>query len=173
MTRAIKLVQDKAKARNKFLACLFLAKADRGRFKGLTDELANRFTEGKDEYPVDVAEAVKRLSERRGINTARARRMEDVQDGVLTSFQQGTFIRCGYCGSRGHKEDTCQKKRRDESSKQSTSFGKGQGNPWKSKGSGESSGKEGWFKDVRKETKRGVSGFQVDLEKKAWLLDED
>ena len=44
VARAIKQVQDKAKARNKFLACLFLAKADRGRFKGRTDELANRFT---------------------------------------------------------------------------------------------------------------------------------
>ena len=74
-------------------------------------------------------------------------------------------------------EDTCKIKMADLEKKISatggtrTSFGKGQGNPFGSKGSSNSGGKEAWFKDVRKETKRGISGFQVDLEKKAWLGD--
>ena len=96
--------------------------------------------------------------------------MEDVQDGILTSFQQNhANLRCRYCDMRGHMSDTCWKRLADLEKKTKASSGN-------TKGDSTSTGKDGWFKEVRKErkeTKRGVSGFQVDLEKKAWLQDEE
>ena len=96
-------------------------------------------------------------------NTPKARQQEDVQDGVLTSFQQNhPRMKCNYCGNRGHMEDTCQKRlaHLEEKTKSSSSNSKGS-NP------------KGWFPvdDSRKSNKKGVSGFQ--FSKSAWLLDEE
>jgi hypothetical protein len=110
--------EEKMKARDKFLACLFLAGADRSRYKVVIDDLANEFTLGKVSYPEDVAGMLNLLVNRRGLGGGKAKQVEDLQDGVLTSFQQGQVrVRCNYCGKRGHASETCYDRIDDEERK--------------------------------------------------------
>jgi hypothetical protein len=75
-------------ARDKFLACLFLACTDRKRYKEVIDDLGNDFSLGNINYPEDVSGIMSLLTNRQGLKTARSKQLEDIQDGVLTSFQQ-------------------------------------------------------------------------------------
>jgi hypothetical protein len=74
--------------RNKLLACLFLANSDRDRFKTVIDDVGNEFQFGKINYPEDVSGMSQLLTNRRGVKTPRAKQIEEIQDGVYTSFQQ-------------------------------------------------------------------------------------
>jgi hypothetical protein len=154
--RMTTMALENEKAREKFLACLFLACTDRERYKDVINDLANDFGLGNINYPEDVTGMLNLLTNRRGIKTARAKQMEDIQDGVLTSFQQNhPKMRCNYCGKRGHMSDTCYKRMEDEESKSNSS----------SRSERSSSSAQGWFSE--KNPRSGVSGFQH-LEKAAW-----
>jgi hypothetical protein len=92
-------MESDRKARDKFLACLFLACADRERYKDVIDDLGNDFSLGNINYPEDVGAMLSLLTNRRGLKTARSKQIEDIQDGVLTSFQQSNShpkLRCRY-----------------------------------------------------------------------------
>jgi hypothetical protein len=109
-------VNDDGKSREKFLACLFLACAtDRERYKEVIDDLGNDYGLGNVDYPEDVSGMVNLLTTRRGLKTSRGKQLEDIQDGVPTSFQQNhSNMRCNYCRGRGHMSDTCYKRQEDE-----------------------------------------------------------
>jgi hypothetical protein len=99
------------------------------------------------------------LTNRRGIKTARSKQLEDIQDGVLTSFQQNhPKMRCNYCGRRGHMSDTCYQKMDDEEGKSNSS----------SRSERSTNSAQGWFSE---NPRSGVSGFQH-LERRAWCQDD-
>jgi hypothetical protein len=106
-----KPTNEQDKAREKFLACAFLAGVDKSRYKTVIDELNNDFVLGNDNYPGDVAGMLSRLTNRRG-GTSSTRRMEAMQDGeVLTNFGQGVSWHanaiCHRCGTKGHIARNC------------------------------------------------------------------
>jgi hypothetical protein len=140
--------EDRYKARSKFLACLFLAGSDRERYKSVVDDLGNDYTLGKANYPNDVAGMLNLLTNRRGIGGNKSRQAEDLQDGVMTSFQQASHpkLKCNYCGKPGHASEVCYKRQ-----------------CYEAKGDDKNSGK-GWFDE---KTRSGVTGFQY-MEKSAW-----
>jgi hypothetical protein len=150
---------EQMKNRNKLLACLFLAGSDRTRFKPVIDDLGNDFQLGKIAYPEDVMDMTQLLSNRRGLNTNKAKQIEEMQDGVLTSFHQQPVshpkLRCNYCGMKGHTSDVCYKKANDREA------GKTGNND-----SGNTSNTQGWFDEVNPYPRNGVSSFQY--ERDAW-----
>jgi hypothetical protein len=152
-----KLVTSDKEARDKFLACLFLACTDRERYKEVIDDLGNDFSLGNINYPEDVSGMVSLLTNRRGLKTARSKQLEDIQDGVLTSFQQAQShpkLRCRYCGMKGHVTEVCYKRLEDEEKQRKTGI----------------SNTQGWFDDL--DDLKGVSSFQYE-EARAWFHEED
>jgi hypothetical protein len=151
--------EDQMKNRNKLLACLFLAGSDRNRFKSVIDDLGNDFQLGKVAYPEDVIDMTQLLSNRRGINTNKAKQIEEMQDGVYTSFHQQNKshprLKCNYCNKYGHVSEVCNKRIEDEEAGRSTAS------------SGSTSNTQGWFDDVNPAPRNGVSSFQ------AWFQDDD
>ena len=102
---------DIKRARDKFVACLFLAGVDRKRYKDAIDKMNNDFLRHGKEYPGDVSSMVTWLLKRRGgINT---NYKEDANtDGVLTSFAQvgprkHNQKKCAACGRDGHLAWDC------------------------------------------------------------------
>ena len=93
-------------ARNKFLACLFLAGVDRTRYKDAIDELNNDYMRHGKEYPQDVQSMMEWLSKRRGTGGP-SKKEEETADGVLTSFAQLDRIKCRSCGRKGHLSYNC------------------------------------------------------------------
>jgi hypothetical protein len=104
--------EERSKGRGKFLACLFLAGSDRERYKPVVDDLGNDFTLGKPNYPEDVTGMLNLLTNWRGIGGNKTRQVEDLQDGVATSFQQTSHpkLKCNYCGKPGHVSEVCYKR---------------------------------------------------------------
>jgi hypothetical protein len=153
--------EEQLKHRNKLLACLFLAGADRGRFKSVVDDLGNEFQFGKINYPDDVTGMTQLLTNRRGVKTPSAKQIEEIQDGVYTSFQQANShpkLVCNYCGMKGHASEACYKRIADEAAKNKNSNG------------GSTSNTQGWFDDV--EDSGEVTSFQYE-EARAWFHEED
>jgi hypothetical protein len=107
-------------------------------------------------YPEDVSGMLNLLTNRRGLKTNRAKRLEDIQDGILTSFQQNhSNMRCTYCRGCSHMSDTCYKRQEGEERKAN-----------KSNHSSQSSGSsKGWFSENPKSA--GVSSFQY-MERPIW-----
>jgi hypothetical protein len=159
-TKAIQLQE-----RNQFIACLFLGSVDHGRYKAAIDELANDFTLGNNNYPKDIPGMVSMLSNRCGGSANK--RIDELKDGIFTSFHQSGTKKCSYCKKSGHTVDECSRKKK---SKQYTSFGKGQGNPFENRSDSDSEGsnsrysnrKGGWFKENDSKGKSGyIIGFQI------------
>jgi hypothetical protein len=147
--------ESDTKAREKFLACLFLGSTDRERYKEVIDDLANDYGLGNINYPEDVSSMLNLLTNRRGLKTNRAKQLEDIQDGVLTSFQQNhPNMRCNYCRGRGHMSDTCYKRLEDEERKANNS----------NRSSRSSGSSQGWFSE---NPRSGVNSFQH-MERSAW-----
>ena len=71
-------------ARNKFLACIFLAGVDRSRYKDAIDELSDDYIRHGKAYPADVQSMLTWLMKRRG-NGGSSKKEDDAADGV-TSF---------------------------------------------------------------------------------------
>jgi hypothetical protein len=150
---------EQMEKRNKLLACLFLANSDRDRFKTVIDDLGNEFQFGKINYPEDVSGMSQLLTNRRGVKTPRAKQIEEIQDGVYTSFQQTKShpkLVCRYCGGKGHVSEVCYKRIADEAKKNNSS-------------GGSTSNTQGWFDDV--DDDGNVSSFQY-MESSAWVQDD-
>jgi hypothetical protein len=123
------------------------------------DDLANNFGLGNINYPEDVSGMLNLLTNRRGIKTPRSKQLEDIQDGVLASFQQNhPRMRCNYCGKKGHMTDTCYQRMDDEEGKSNSS----------SRSERSTDSGRGWF---RESPRSGVSGFQY-MEKAAWSQED-
>jgi hypothetical protein len=98
------------------------------------------------------------LTNRRGINTNRAKQIEEIQDGVYTSFQQNSHprLRCYYCGKQGHTTEVCEKKLEDkEKAAQERAAQAGST-------SGGHTNTQGWFDEVNPYPSEGVSSFQYE-----------
>ena len=98
------------KARNQFVACVFLAGVDRDRCKDAIDEMNNDFLRHGKEYPGDVSAMVTWLLKRRGKSSNK--KEDDTTDGIMTSFAQVEFSRkkkCVHCGKDGHLASDCYK----------------------------------------------------------------
>ena len=99
---------DIQKARDEFIACIFLAGVDRKLYKGAIDEMNNDFMRHGKAYPGDVSSMLTWLLKRRG-NTSNNKE-DDTTDGVLTSFAQirsKLKRKCAHCGETGHLAWDC------------------------------------------------------------------
>lgn len=142
-----KKTEDQEKAREKFLACVFLGSTHRDRYKSAIDDLNNNFLVSKKSYPEDVTSMLNFLSNRRGHSGGQSRSVDDMMDGIkAVSFSQtGTKQAppkgvCWVCLEPGHTKKQCpvwQAKHGNNSEAQNS----------------ESSGKSGY--------KKGFSGMQV------------
>ena len=94
-------------ARDKFVACLFLAGVDRKRYKDAIDEMNNDYLRHGKEYPASVQAMVVWLTKRRGGDKSQAKE-DDATDGV-TSFAQLDRIACNHCQEKGHFNWDCPK----------------------------------------------------------------
>ena len=100
------------------------------------------------------------LSERRG-DGGNSDKVDDLKDGIgmPTSFTQVTNrrkrVKCFSCSKRGHVSSECTKNK-----------GSGKTSPKEESDRDGKSKSKGWFK----EKKKGVSGFQIAMEKGPWLL---
>ena len=102
---------DIKRARDKFVACLFLAGVDRKRYKDAIDEMNNDFLRHGTEFPGDVSSMVTWLLKRRG-GTNTNYREDATTDGILTSFAQvaprrKSQMKCAACGRQGHLAWDC------------------------------------------------------------------
>ena len=91
-------------ARNKFVACLFLAGVDPKKYKEAIDEMNNDYLRHGKEYPTTVQAMVVWLTKRRG-GTSKSRQ-DDASDGV-TSFAQIDRVECWHCQKKGHFNWDC------------------------------------------------------------------
>ena len=73
-------------ARNKFLACVFLAGVDRTKYNDTIDQLNNDYIRHSKPYPPDVQSTMTWLLKRRG--SGGSTKEDDAADGRLTSFAQ-------------------------------------------------------------------------------------
>ena len=86
-------------ARNRFVACLFLAGVDRKRYKEAIDEMNNDYLRHGKEYPSTVQAMVVWLTKQRG-GTSKSK-LDDATNGV-TNFAQLDRIVCRHCQGTGH-----------------------------------------------------------------------
>jgi len=108
-----KKAEEQEKARNKYLACVFLAAVDRDKYKKAVDDLNNDFLLGNTNYPEDVPGMMTLLTNRRG--GGKSRQIDAIRDGIgRASFaqrQQGSSQRetriCYNCNERGHIARDC------------------------------------------------------------------
>jgi hypothetical protein len=150
-----KPTEEEVKNRNKFLACVFLANADRERYKPVIDDLGNDYSLGNPNYPGDIPSMLNLLSNRRGLKSPKAKQIEDLQDGVKgsTSFHQTKYPKNNPQKANSKaKEYGLKSQDKDDSDS-------------------EESGPSGWFSEKKKKPKQ-VTSFQY--EQSAWFKgDED
>jgi len=107
-----KPMEDQQKARNKYLACVFLAGVDQSKYGKAVSDLNNDFLLGAVSYPEDVGGMMTLLSNRRGDHGSR--KVEDaLKDGdddssvYSASFAQGKGRFCYCCGDPEHTAPNC------------------------------------------------------------------
>jgi len=106
---------DQEAARNKYLACVFLAGVDKSKYGNAVDDLNNDFLLGAISYPEDVPSMMTLLSNRRGDHGGNkyVDALKDGDDdssiGSLASFLQREKKDkvCYCCGERGHTSPNC------------------------------------------------------------------
>ena len=115
---------EQEEAREKYLACVFLAGVDRERYTNVIDDLNNDFLLGKVTYPSDASAMLTLLTNRRG-SGGTSREEQALWDGVSegTAFHQDQDdddqnefpdIKCYNCGQKGHHASDCKKKKRNK-----------------------------------------------------------
>jgi hypothetical protein len=142
-----KPTEEELKNRNKFLACVFLANADRERFKPVIDDLGN-------DYPADVPSMLNLLSNRRGLKSPKAKQIEDLQDGIkgAASFHQTKYPKNNPQKANSKaKEYGLKSQAKDDSDS-------------------DESGPSRWFSEKKKKPKQ-VTSFQY--EQSAWFKGDD
>jgi Zinc knuckle len=110
------------KARDKYLACVFLAGVDRSRYKSVLDDLNNDFLTGVVSYPEDVPGMVALLSNRRG-GGASNKKMDAIRDGAFSVGFSQMDRKCYKCGKKGHIAKFCKEKEESDDDATSTSNG--------------------------------------------------
>jgi hypothetical protein len=107
-----RLTEDQEGARNKYLACVFLAGVDCSKYGKAVDALNNDFVLGTVSYPGDVPSMMALLSNRRDGNSE-TKSLDALQDGApITSFMQQEKVICHCCGALGHTSFTCWKRKK-------------------------------------------------------------
>ena len=136
-----KLTDVQEKSRDKFLACVLLAGADRLKYKGAIDKLNNDYISDRVNYPANMADMIAWLGRYRGGGTSN-KRVEDMMDGVRTSFAQTQWdrIKCFGCGKTGHVVSVCPERKKNSGNDED-----------------DSESKQRWF-----EKKTNKSAFQMD-----------
>ena len=108
-------------ARDKHLACIFLAGVDRERHADVIDDHNNDFLLGKVTCPSDTSAMLTLLSNRRG-NDGTSKQEQALRDGVSegSTFHQDQDddqnecpdIKCYNCNNKGHYASACKKKKK-------------------------------------------------------------
>lgn len=113
-----KNTSEQNEARDKYLACVFLAGVDRQRHKDVIDELNNDFLLGKVNYPSDTSGMLTLLTNRRG-NGGTSQQEQALRDGESegTSLHQAEEdhpdqhehpeVKCYNCNKMGHYAGSC------------------------------------------------------------------
>ena len=103
-----KKTEEQETAGKRFMACLFQAGVDRGRYKTAINDLNNDFVQGTVSYPDDVPAMLALLSNRREEGKS-FQKYHEMRDGVglETSFVQVDRRRCYVCKKRGHIARVC------------------------------------------------------------------
>jgi len=111
-----KPTDDQDKARNKYLACVFLAGVDKSKYGKAVNDLNNDFLLGSISYPEDVGSMMTLLSNRRGDHGSNKieSALKDGDDDssiISTSFAQEKVDKfCYCCGDPEHISPNCPKK---------------------------------------------------------------
>jgi hypothetical protein len=110
-----KALDVQEKARNKYLACVFLAGVDKIRYEKAVNELNNDFLLGAVSYPDDIAGMMSLLSNRQDGDS---KKKQGVHDDVtlVTNFLQESIV-CYCCGKKGHSSFNCPMKKKLERDK--------------------------------------------------------
>lgn len=106
---------DKAKVRKKYLACVFLAGADKSRYGKVTEDLNNRYLSGTNLYPASVEDALNLLANYQDHGSGGPRRgfrsdsevERDLRRTVYAQTGGRSSIRCYRCGEVGHRRSEC------------------------------------------------------------------
>jgi hypothetical protein len=118
-------------ARERYLACVFLAGVHKERYMHVIDDLNNDFLLGKVTYPNDTSAMLTLLSNRRG-KGGTSKQEQALRDGVSegTSFHQEQNdkqneypkIKCFNCNSKGHYASDCGKKKKKKKQNEEEAF---------------------------------------------------
>jgi len=105
-----KPVDKQNEARDRYLACLFLAGVDRVRYQDVVNDLNNDFILGSVTYPADTSGMLTLLSNRRG-NGGTSKQEQALRDGLDSVSEGAAFLqagpRCFACGQLGHLARDC------------------------------------------------------------------
>ena len=104
-----------ARANEQYLACLFIALADAGRYSELKQELYNEYLFKQDKYPKTIVEALgllKNYVPGRLAVTNVPKNEGDTRRDVLAFVEAGGVVAastlvCFLCGNKGHKAKQC------------------------------------------------------------------
>ena len=102
--------EKKGMARQKYLACVFIAGASRKRYGRMINDLNNAYLTGRDQYPESVEAAMTMLSHYKQEATSTNSRSAPVENDGLGFAQTNrdlSTVKCFRCGEMGHYANKC------------------------------------------------------------------